>query len=65
MTDITKRDVLKAGAIAAGAAMLPNGMARAAETWSGPAPEPGAQLRVLRWKQFVQSEYDSFMVNTR
>ncbi len=65
MTDITKRDVLKAGAIAAGAAMLPNGMARAAETWSGPAPEPGAQLRVLRWKQFVQSEYDSFMVNTK
>ena len=30
-----------------------------------PAPEPGAQIRVLRWKQFVQSEFESFAANTK
>ena len=34
-------------------------------TRNGPAPEPGAQLRVLRWKQFIQSEFDSFHANTK
>jgi multiple sugar transport system substrate-binding protein len=28
-------------------------------------PEPGATLRVLRWKRFVQGDEDQFMANTR
>ena len=28
-------------------------------------PEPDAQIRVLRWKQFVQSEFESFAANTK
>src|SRR5271165_2113071 len=64
MNGITRRDALKAGAAAAGAAIIGNVAARAAPTWNGPAPEPGAQLRVLRWKQFIQSEFDSFTANT-
>jgi multiple sugar transport system substrate-binding protein len=64
MIDLTRRDMLKAGATALGAGLLPAPHASAAE-WNGPAPEPNAQLRVLRWKQFLQPEYDSFMANTR
>ena len=65
MTDIPRRAVLTGGAAAAGLGLLP-GRARAAEvTWNGAAPEPGASLRVLRWKQFIQAEYDAFMDNTR
>ena len=62
MTDLGRRDVLRAGAAAAGTALLAP-TARAAE-WTG-TPEPGARLRVLRWKQFIQAEYDGFMDNTR
>jgi multiple sugar transport system substrate-binding protein len=65
MTDIPRRAVLTGGAAVAGLGLLP-GRARAAEvTWNGAAPEPGASLRVLRWKQFIQAEYDAFMDNTR
>ena len=28
-------------------------------------PEKGARLRVLRWKQFVQGEFEAFVANTR
>jgi len=64
MADIARRGVLIAGA-AAGLGLLPTG-ARAAEvTWSGALPEPGASLRVLRWKQFIQAEYDAFIDNTK
>ena len=64
MADIARRGVLIAGA-AAGLGLLPTG-ARAAEvTWSGAPPEPGASLRVLRWKQFIQAEYDAFIDNTK
>ena len=65
MNDMTRRDALKAGAATVGAALLPSGVVRAAPTWNGPAPEPGAQIRVLRWKQFIQSEFDSFIANTK
>jgi len=64
MNGITRRDALKAGVAAAGAALVSRGNAQAAPTWNGPAPEPGAQIRVLRWKQFVQPEFDAFVANT-
>jgi multiple sugar transport system substrate-binding protein len=69
MTKITRRDVIKAG-VAAGAAVAtvggPKGSnsAHAAAEWSN-EPEAGAQIRVLRWKQFIKSEYDSFAELTR
>jgi multiple sugar transport system substrate-binding protein len=66
MTDITRRGVLTAGAAAAGASLLAGSAARgAAAVWSGPAPEAGASIRVLRWKQFIQAEFDSFVANTK
>ena len=34
-------------------------------TWNGAAPEPNASIRVLRWKQFIQAEFDSFVANTK
>jgi len=64
MSEITRRQVLQSGA-SAGAFLLSGNGARAAPTWNGPPPEPGAQLRVLRWKQFIQAEFDSFVTNTR
>src|SRR5271156_2974498 len=64
MSEITRRQVLQSGA-AAGAFLLSGNGARAAPSWNGPPPEPGAQLRVLRWKQFIQAEFDSFVTNTR
>src|SRR5438067_1590864 len=65
MSDITRRRILKAGVAAVGAGLLPAGTALAAPAWNGPAPEPGAQIRVLRWKQFIQAEFDSFVANTK
>jgi multiple sugar transport system substrate-binding protein len=65
MNDITRRDALKAGAATVPATLSPSDVAQAAPTWNGPAPEPDAQIRVLRWKQFVQSEFDSFAANTK
>ena len=65
MNDMTRRDALKAGGATVAAALLPSDVVQAAPTWNGPAPEPGAQLRVLRWKQFIQSEFDGFIANTK
>ncbi len=69
MVDVARRDVLRAGAAVAGATvalgLLPNGAAAAEPTWNGPPPEPGASLRVLRWKQFIQGEFDAFVENTK
>jgi multiple sugar transport system substrate-binding protein len=65
MGKITRRDVLKIGvAAAAGASLLRGGLAQAAPTWSGPGPEKDASIRVLRWKHFIQAEYDMFLQNT-
>ena len=64
MVEVSRRQVLQSGA-AAGFLMLPGGVARADSTWNGPAPEPGASIRVLRWKQFIQAEFDSFVANTK
>jgi multiple sugar transport system substrate-binding protein len=64
MSNITRRDLLKIGSTAAAAGLLPARAIAAAPAWSGGAIEPGAQIRVLRWKQFLQSEFDSFVANT-
>jgi multiple sugar transport system substrate-binding protein len=64
LVDVSRRQILQSGA-AAGLLMLPGGAAGADSTWSGPAPEPGASIRVLRWKQFIQAEFDSFVANTK
>src|SRR5437763_8687628 len=59
----TRREARTSGAAAAGA--LLGGRALAEAAWNGPAPEPNASIRVLRWKQFIQSEFDSFIANTK
>jgi multiple sugar transport system substrate-binding protein len=65
MSDLNRRDMLKAGvaATAAGAGLLP-GIARAAPTWSN-EPEKGASIRVLRWKQFIDAEFNKFAEQTK
>jgi len=65
MTDstITRRKVLGTGAALSGAGALGN-LAAFARAWAQTAPwkpEAGAQLQLLRWKRFVQSEEDGFM----
>jgi len=63
--NIVRRDALKAlgaAAIAASGAPLPRGNAAAAETR---APiEKGAELKLLRWKRYVQGDEDLWMANT-
>src|ERR1700722_12836956 len=63
MADITRRRVLQSGG-AAGLLLIP-GVARAEPAWNGLAPEPGASIRVLRWKEFIQAEFDSFVAHTK
>ena len=65
MTDrnFTRRHAIKSGAALAGAGAAAN-LALFASAWAQAAPwkpEKGAQIQVLRWKRFVQSEEDSFM----
>jgi len=59
----TRRDVLKTGSALGGTAFvspfLTPGAARAATMYT---PESGAELTLLRWKRFVQSEEDAFKV---
>jgi multiple sugar transport system substrate-binding protein len=55
------------GAAAAGAvgALSQTGLFEFAQAWAQAAPwkpEKGAKLQLLRWKRFVQSEEDAFMV---
>ena len=69
MTKFTRRDAIKLGVGAtavAGLAPLLGGIkpARAAATWNG-APEAGASIRILRWKQFIQAEFDKFAELTK
>ncbi|HEY7610144.1 MAG TPA: extracellular solute-binding protein, partial [Alphaproteobacteria bacterium] len=66
MTHVNRRSVLK-GAAAAGAvgALSQTGLFEFAQAWAQAAPwkpEKGAKLQLLRWKRFVQSEEDAFMV---
>jgi multiple sugar transport system substrate-binding protein len=61
--EFTRRDFLR---ISAGATLAAAVAARDAAAQK-PAfkPEPGAKLRVLRWKRFVQGDEDLWMENTR
>lgn len=65
MTDLTRRDVLKSGVAvtvaAAGAGVLP----AAAQTSFKLEPEKGAKLRVLRWSQFVQGDWDKWLAMSK
>jgi multiple sugar transport system substrate-binding protein len=65
MGEVTRRDALKAigaAGLAASSGTLPL-TAEAADLKY--TPEKGAELRVLRWKRFVQGEEDQWMANTR
>ncbi|HET9652990.1 MAG TPA: extracellular solute-binding protein [Usitatibacter sp.] len=68
MSKFSRRDFLKTTAGAAAAGSLGAGSAM----WSQEAlaqakwtPEKGAQLRVLRWKRFVQGDEDKWLANTK
>jgi multiple sugar transport system substrate-binding protein len=65
MAEFSRRDALKtlsaAGLAATGGTLLQHASAADLKY----TPEKGAELRVLRWKRFVQGEEDQFMANTR
>jgi multiple sugar transport system substrate-binding protein len=65
MNRITRRRFLQASALAGatlGAPMLARDSLAQDLSFK---PEPGAKLRVLRWKRFVQGDEDQWMANTR
>lgn len=68
MTDLTRRKFIGGtagalvGATVAGTLVKP-GMVEAQQSF-GYTPEPGATLRVLRWKRFVQGDEDMWLKNT-
>jgi multiple sugar transport system substrate-binding protein len=65
MTIITRRTLVKSGTAAAAAGALTGpALLNWAKAWAQSAPwkpEAGAQLSLLRWKYFVQSEDDAFV----
>src|SRR5215470_2193493 len=65
MSFFTRRALLHGGsALAATGALAGSGLLEWAKAWAQAAPwkpEKGAQLSMLRWKYFVQSEDDSFV----
>jgi multiple sugar transport system substrate-binding protein len=62
MRSISRRETLKAVAGMAASGLLP---ARSNAAAAPAAPiEKGAQLRLLRWKRYVQGDEDSWMANT-
>ena len=66
MADFSRRDALKvlgAASLAAAGGSLVNPPAAAADLKY--TPEKGAELRVLRWKRFVQGDEEQWMANTR
>ena len=68
MSDIKRRDFLKATAgVAAGTAIGSGSalFAPQAEAQFKLTPEKGAKLRVLRWKRFVQGDEDVWAENTK
>lgn len=70
-TEFTRRDVLKAGAAVAalgaglGAGLGNVGTAAAQQPDLHFEPEKGAELRILRWKKFVQGDEDGWFANTQ
>src|SRR6267142_2507338 len=65
MTMFTRRTLVKGGtAVAASGALVGPALLDWAKAWAQAAPwkpETGAQLSMLRWKYFVQSEDDTFV----
>ena len=65
MSRISRRNVMKQGAaLAVSSALVPFDLLGWAKAWAQAAPwkpEAGAQLSMLRWKYFVQSEDDAFI----
>jgi multiple sugar transport system substrate-binding protein len=64
MSDFNRRDVLKVGVGATAALTGSSIVPVRAATWNN-TPEPNASIRVLRWKQFIQAEYDKFAELTK
>src|SRR5690349_1969345 len=65
MGEFSRRAVLKALG-AAGLAASVDPLVRSADAADPKfVPEKGAELRLLRWKRFVQAEEDQFLANTR
>src|SRR3954468_14900026 len=67
MSNSKRRDFLKTSAgVAAGAAMGPMIWVKnaQAQAWTN-TPEKGAKLRVLRWSQFVQGDWDTYVANAK
>lgn len=66
MNKFTRRSLMQGGTAAAATGLLAgSGFTQWAQAWaqaSSWTPEPGAALTLLRWKRFVQSEEDAFMV---
>jgi len=56
----TTAGVAAGSAVAAPALWIPSAHAQ----WNN-QPEPGAKLRVLRWKRFVQGDEDQYMANVK
>ena len=65
MTIVTRRTLIKSGtAMGAAGALTGPALLEWAKAWAQSAPwkpESGAQLSLLRWKYFVQSEDDAFV----
>src|SRR5215211_6848595 len=65
MTNFTRRTLVHGGtSFAAAGALTGSGLFEWAKAWAQAAPwkpEKGAQLSMLRWKYFVQSEDDAFV----
>src|SRR6202171_2664926 len=65
MTTFTRRTLMQGGtAVAATGALAGSGLVEWAKAWAQAAPwkpEKGAQLSLLRWKYFVQSEDEVFV----
>jgi len=65
MTDLTRRSLMKGGALFGGAAVLAgSSLTDWARAWAQSAPfkaESGATLNLMRWKRFVEAEDQQFM----
>src|ERR1700677_1460950 len=63
MSEITRRKLVTSGMAAAGGLLLSR-KALAEPAWNALPIEKNASIRVLRWKQFIQAEFDGFVANT-
>ena len=65
MSNMKRRDFLKATASAAAGVAAPMAWVKDAHAQWNSQPEKGAKLRVLRWSRFVQGDIDQYMANVR